>query len=78
MFSAKGIQIEEGKIEVVKNIEEPKSVKEIQVFLIFVNFYRRFIKSFGMITARLTLMLKITTTRLTKVPPTFDQVGFGE
>ena len=48
------------KIEVVKEWLKPKSVWDIQVFLSFVNFYRRFIQSFSKIAASLTLMLKIT------------------
>lgn len=35
---------------------EPKSVKDIQLFLGFDNFYKRLIKNFSRITAPLTLM----------------------
>ena len=40
---AQGIRMEDEKIEAVRNWPEPKSVRDIQVFLGFVNFYRRFI-----------------------------------
>ena len=40
---AQGIKIEYEQIEAVRNWPEPKSVQDIQVFIGFVNFYRRFI-----------------------------------
>ena len=48
------------KIKVVKDWPEPKSVQDIQVFLGFANFYRRFIQGFSRIAAPLTSMLKTT------------------
>ena len=56
----RGIMIEEEKIEVVKTWPEPQSVRDIQVFLGFVNFYRRFIRNFNRIAAPLTSMLQTT------------------
>ena len=56
----KRISIEAKRIEVVKNWPEPKSVRNIQVFLDFANFYRQFIQSFSRIVALLTSMLKPT------------------
>ena len=44
----------------VKEWLEPKSVWDIQVFLGFANFYRRFIQGFSKIAAPLTSMLKTT------------------
>ena len=46
---------------------EPKSVRDIQVFISFANFYRHFIKGFGRIAAPLTSMLK--TTRSSELAP---------
>ena len=57
---SKDINIETKRIEVVKKWPEPKSVRDIQVFLGFANFYRQFIQGFSKIAAPLTLMLKIT------------------
>ena len=59
-MSSKGISIEVKKIEVVKKWPELKSVRNIQVFLGFANFYRQFIQGFSKIVAPLTLMLKMT------------------
>ena len=52
--------MEAKRIEVVKEWPEPKSVRDIQVFLGFANFYRRFIQGFSKIAAPLTSMLKTT------------------
>ena len=50
--------MEEGKINAVKAWPEQKSVRDIQVFIGFANFYWRFIQSFSKITALLTSILK--------------------
>ena len=39
------VQIENNKIKVVKEWSIPTKVKEVESFLEFVNFYRRFIKN---------------------------------
>ena len=43
VVSAHGVQIEDERIEVIKNWPQPKSVRNIQVFLNFANFYQGFI-----------------------------------
>ena len=43
MMSLKGIRIEDKRIEVVKQWPELQSVRDIQVFLVFANFYQQFI-----------------------------------
>ncbi len=60
VVSAQGIKMEEEKIEAVRDWPEPKSVRDIQVFLGFANFYRRFIRNFSRIAAPLTSMLRTT------------------
>ena len=52
--------MEEERINAVKKWPEPQSVRDIQVFIGFANFYRRFIKGFSRIAALLTAMLKTT------------------
>ena len=54
----KKMSIEAEKIKVVKDWPKPKSVRNIQVFLDFANFYWQFIQSFSKIVAPVTLMLK--------------------
>ena len=43
VVSAQRLQIEEKRIDIVKNWPEPKFICDIQVFLGFANFYCRFI-----------------------------------
>ncbi len=52
--------MEEKRIEAVKDWPKLQSVKDIQIFLGFANFYRRFIKNFSNITALLTSILQTT------------------
>ena len=52
--------MEKKRIKATKKWSEPKSVKDIQVFLGFTNFYRRFIKNFNNIIAPVTLILQIS------------------
>ena len=55
---SKGISMEAKRIEVIKDWPKPKSVRNIQVFLGFANFYWRFIQNFSKIAAPFTSMLK--------------------
>ena len=58
VVSSKRISMEAERIKVVKKWPEPKSIQDIQVFLGFANFYRRFIQGVSRIAALLTSMLK--------------------
>ena len=60
VVSSQGIRMEDERIEAVRNWPEPKSVRDIQVFIGFANFYRRFIRGFSRIATPLTSMLKTT------------------
>ena len=57
---AQGVKIEDEQIKAVKNWPEPTSVKDIQVFIGFPNFYQCFIRGFSKIIAPLTSILKTT------------------
>ena len=74
------VRIEDEQIEVVKNWPELKSMRDIQVFLGFANFYQRFIQSFSKITRLLTSMLQTSSiTRLLKnLPLAMDVVESDE
>ncbi len=61
VVSAQGVRMEDETIEAINDWPEPKSLRDIQVFLKFANFYQRFIQSFSKIASPLTLMLKTTT-----------------
>ena len=69
VVSAQGISMEEERIEAVKAWPEPKSIRDIQVFLGFANFYQRFIQGFSKIATPLTSMLKTTPTAGAGAPP---------
>ncbi len=54
-----GIQMDEGKVEAIKNCPVPTTtIKELQRFLGFSNFYRRFIHNYSAITSPLTSLLR--------------------
>ena len=46
IVSDKGIEADKTKIEVIENLQPPKTVREIRSFLGHAGFYRRFIKDF--------------------------------
>ena len=77
VVSSKGIRIEDERIEAVKQWPEPQSIRDIQVFLGFANFYRRFIQGFSRIAAPLTLMLKTSGSTESKTRPGEGGVGVG-
>ena len=53
-----GIAMEVSRVKTIEEWPEPRSYRDIQVFLGFANFYRRFIANFSMITSPLSDMLK--------------------
>ncbi|KAL0152438.1 hypothetical protein M9458_052161 [Cirrhinus mrigala] len=57
-ISAEGVQMDQGKVNTILERPKPCSVKELQRFLGFSNFYRRFIKDYSSITAPLTSLLR--------------------
>ena len=59
-MSAQGVQIGDERIDAVRNWPEPKSIRDIQVFLGFANFYQYFIQGFSKKARALTLMLRTT------------------
>ncbi|KAG1953648.1 hypothetical protein F2P79_009189 [Pimephales promelas] len=53
-----GITMDQRKVDAVTNWPQPTNIKELQRFLGFANFYRRFIKGFSQISAPITSLLK--------------------
>ena len=53
-----GIRMDPKRVEAVTQWPQPKSIHDIQIFLSFVNFYRRFIEGYLHITCLLTELLK--------------------
>ena len=62
--------MEEERIDAVKAWPELKSIRDIQVFIGFANFYRRFIQGFSKIAASLTSMLKTSPQQAGVLPAT--------
>jgi hypothetical protein len=56
--AGESIKINPGKIEAIKKWKAPITVKEIQSFIGFSNFYRDFIKNFSKVAAPLMLLIR--------------------
>ena len=54
MVSGQGVQMTDEKVETLKKIEQMKSLKDVQHFLGFANFYRRFITDYSKIILEMT------------------------
>jgi hypothetical protein len=58
VISRDGISMDPQKVRAVKEWETPKNVKDLQCFLGFANFYRRFIKNYSKICSPMFDLLK--------------------
>ncbi|XP_062418964.1 uncharacterized protein LOC134131237 [Pungitius pungitius] len=56
VLSPGGVAMDQGKVDAVHNWPTPNTVKELQRFLGFSNYYRRFIRNFGAMAAPLTAL----------------------
>ncbi|KAL0188510.1 hypothetical protein M9458_015609, partial [Cirrhinus mrigala] len=75
IISPEGVAMDERKVEAVLNWPRPSTLRELQRFLGFANFYRRFIRNFSTVAAPLTAMVKKGTTRLTWSPAALQAFG---
>ena len=58
IISQQGIEMSSAKLEEVRNWATPRKVKDVQEFLGFANFYRRFIKDFAKVAVPLTILTR--------------------
>ncbi|KAI2656666.1 Retrotransposon-like protein 1 [Labeo rohita] len=65
IISSEGVAMDERKVDAVLNWPRPTTLRELQRFLGFANFYRRFIRNFSTVAAPLSAMVKKGTSRLT-------------
>ncbi|KAL0195007.1 hypothetical protein M9458_008579, partial [Cirrhinus mrigala] len=57
-ISHQGVQMDTAKVQAVTEWPQPTTIKELQRFLGFVNFYRRFIRNYSTVASPLTSLLK--------------------
>lgn len=58
VINKRGIEMDQGKVRAIQNWPAPTTVKELQRFLGFANFYHRFIANYSKIATPLTSLLK--------------------
>ncbi|KAG1926787.1 retrotransposable element [Pimephales promelas] len=68
VISQDGVAMDEKKVRGVIDWPVPRTVKELQRFLGFANFYRRFIRNFSLIAAPLTALTKRHSSRISWNP----------
>ena len=56
-ISPKGLEMDQSKVESIQEWKTPASVHDIQVFLGFANFYRRFVNGYSKVISPLTKLL---------------------
>ena len=67
VVSFNGTEVDKAKVEVISNLPSPNTIREFQLFLWHVGFYRRFIKNFSAISRQLcNFLIKDTTFMWTK------------
>jgi hypothetical protein len=54
LINANGVEMPTGKVKAVREWEKPKNLKDVERFLGFANFYRRFIKNFSGVARPIT------------------------
>ena len=57
LVSSKVLEVDKAKVEVIKDLALPKSIRELRSFLRHVGFYRRFIQDFAKVSKPLTSLL---------------------
>lgn len=65
VISQEGVAMDDQKVRAVVEWPQPKTVKELQCFLGFANFYRQFIRNFSTVAAPLTSMTRRNSNSLT-------------
>src|SRR5205823_6123888 len=58
VISPEGISMDPSRVSTIQEWPAPRSIRDIQVFLGFANFYRRFIEGYSRITAPITRLLR--------------------
>ena len=61
IISKDGLQMDDNKVQTIRDWPAPRCVKDIQSFLGFANFYRRFIQNYLALTSPLTYLTRKST-----------------
>ncbi|KAL1280048.1 hypothetical protein QQF64_014648 [Cirrhinus molitorella] len=72
IISSDGVAMDDHKVQAVLKWPQPITLKDLQRFLGFANFYRRFIRGFSSVAAPLTAMVKKGNYRLTWTPSALE------
>ena len=69
VVTTNGVTMDESKVRTVVDWPQPESIRQIQVFLGFANFYRRFIRHYSRVVSPLTDLLKGVSKGRVELPP---------
>jgi hypothetical protein len=58
VISTTGVSMEKSRVAAIQEWPQPESVRDVQVFIGFANFYRRFVRDFSAIARPLTCIMK--------------------
>lgn len=75
ILTTEGIEMDPSKVTVVRDWPTLRNVKDVQAFLGFCNFYRRFIRGFSRLAKPLTELTKDGAHKLFPLPPQSAAVG---
>jgi hypothetical protein len=75
IISDHGISMDPSRVDSIRTWPEPKTLRELQVFHGFANFYRRFVKYYAKITRALTELLKGSKQGKQNGPFIFDETA---
>ena len=59
IITTEGLEIDPSKVKAIKEWKQPRCLKDVQAFLGFANFYRRFIKGYSQLAAPLSNLTKM-------------------
>jgi hypothetical protein len=66
IISPEGISMDPKKTKAIKEWQSPKCIKDVQAFLVFANFYRRFIQGFSALAFPLSALTKKDTIHMVR------------
>ncbi len=67
-ISSQGVKMNNLKVQAVTEWPQPRTIKDLQRFLGFANFYRRFIRSYSMVASPLTSLIRNKPSRVVWTP----------